>query len=266
MERDDIARIVLEFTYKFSGQQFVSKNDLRNFYRSLYPDFTEKTFRRILYALEKKDHIISIGRGMYAFQPGQLSQLIKKNKFIPTLSHNVKKINGQIKEAFPYMHYLIWETKILHEFMLHQPGQNQIIVETEQDGEHSLFNYLSGIYTGQAFLDPDRVTMERYTLQQPESILISKLISQTPMGKKISDVPYAKLEKILVDILVDDDKYFIFQGQELVNIFQNAFAQYWIDESSLIRYAGRRNADEKLKQFVLNQAQIEFRLINESPK
>ena len=58
------------------------------------------------------------------------------------------------------------------------------------------------------------------------------------MGKKISGVPYAKIGKILVDILVDDEKFYVFQGQELVSIFENVFANYWIDEKSLFRYAG----------------------------
>jgi hypothetical protein len=67
----------------------------------------------------------------------------------------------------------------------------------------------------------------------------------------------------LVDILVDAKKYFIFQGQELVNIFENIFANYQIDEKSLLRYAGRRNAIPKLKQLLLNHPKIEFSQFNE---
>lgn len=263
MKKNSIELNIHEFKNKFSGQKYVSKTDLRNFYQLLYPDLTEQAFRRILYALEKQNLIISTGRGIYIFQNPISTQHPQKKKFIPTLSPNVKMVNDEIKGTFPYLDYLIWETKILNELMIHQPGQNQIILETEKGTGDSVFNHLSELYPGQTFLDPSRITIERYVIQQPETILISKLVTQTPMGKRVNGVPYAKIEKILVDILVDDEKYFIFQGQELVSIFENAFAHYLIDDKSLLRYAGRRNAIPKLKQFVRNQTRIEFRQFNE---
>ncbi len=146
--------------------------------------------------------------------------------------------------------------------MLHQPVHHDVIIETEKGTEDSVFNKLSEKSPGRTFLDPDRVMMERYVLQQSEAILISKLITQTPVGKKVNGVPYAKIEKILVDILVDEEKYFIFQGRELVSIYENVFYGYLMDEKSMLRYAGRRKAMDKLKQFILNQTQIEFRLFD----
>jgi hypothetical protein len=95
-------------------------------------------------------------------------------------------------------------------------------------------------------------------LQKPGSIIISKLISQTPRGRKIDRVPYAKIEKILVDLLVDDEKYFVYQGQELVSIYENVFDCYLIDVRSLFRYAGRRKADQKLRNFILEKTRVEL--------
>ncbi len=66
-----------------------------------------------------------------------------------------------------------------------------------------------------------------------------------------------------MDILVDENKYFIYQGQELVSIFENVFGHYLIDENSLLRYAGRRNAVPKLKQFIRAQTQIDLRRFGE---
>ena len=258
IKKDNFELKILELVNKFSGQKYALKTDLRNFYRLLYPDLTEQAFRRILYALEKQNLVISVGSGIYYIQNSLSHTHPQKKKFTPLLSPNVKYLNEEIKKTFPYVSYLIWETKILHEFMVHQPGQNHVNLETEKGTEDSVFNRLSDKYPGQTFLNPNRMTMERYVIQQPETFLISKLVTQTPMGKKISGVPYAKIEKILVDILVDDEKYYVFQGQELVSIFENVFANYWIDEKSLLRYAGRRNALPKLNQLILNQTQIKF--------
>ena len=263
MKKDIVELNIPELKKKFSGQKHVSKTDLRDFYHLQNPTITEQAFRRILYALEKQNLIIPTGSGIYFFQGPLSSQHSQKKKFVPLLSPIVKRLNDEIMETFPYLDYLIWETKILHEFMVHQPGQNQIILETEKGTAESIFNRLSENYSGQTFLDPNRITMERYVFQQPETILISKLVSQTAIGKRVDGVPYAKIEKILVDILVDDEKYFIFQGQELASIFENVFSHYLINEKSLLRYAGRRNALPRLKQFILDQTQIKFRQFHE---
>ncbi|NMB87907.1 MAG: hypothetical protein GYA17_06080 [Chloroflexi bacterium] len=264
MKRERLALNLTELVTKFSGQKYVFKSDLRIFYHSLYTDFSEPTFRRILYALEKQNVIIHAGRGTYVLQDPHSSQTPRKQLFIPTLSAEIIQINREIKETFPYTDYLLWETNILHEFMLHQPGQNYIILECEKETENSIFNHLNTIYPGNVFLYPGRTTIERYALQQKSSIFVSNMFSQTPKGKKVREIPYAKPEKILVDLLVDDEKFFLFHGKELAIIFENIFDSYLIDEKSLIRYAGRRNAISKLKQFVQNQTQIKLERFNEA--
>jgi hypothetical protein len=65
MKKDNLELNILEFKNRFSGQKYVLKTDLRNFYRLLYPDLTEQAFRRILYALEKQNLVASAGRGIY---------------------------------------------------------------------------------------------------------------------------------------------------------------------------------------------------------
>ena len=124
MKKDNFELKILELVNKFSGQKYALKTDLRNFYRLLYPDLTEQAFRRILYASEKQKLIISVGSGIYYIQNSLSLTHPQKKKFTPLLSQNVKNLNEEIKKTFPYVSYLIWETKILHEFMVHRPGQN----------------------------------------------------------------------------------------------------------------------------------------------
>ena len=75
--------------------------------------------------------ITSIGVGVYVLE--DISSSSGKSKFVPTLSPEIERINSIIQKSFPYINYLIWDTKILHEFMTHQPGQSQIILEAEKD-------------------------------------------------------------------------------------------------------------------------------------
>jgi hypothetical protein len=226
------------------------KSVLRRFYGRLQPGLSEQAFRRILYALEKRQVLIPIGAGMYALT--QDEETSSKENFLPAWSPAYKALQQIMLEAFPYLETLSWETRLLHEWMLHQPAANQIILEVEKDACESVFNHLAQEYPGQVFLEPDRTMMERYILPLPESILVSRLVTQSPK-KKILGATFPRLEKILVDIFVDSDKFFAFQGQELIHIFENAFAAYWINEKTLFRYAGRRNAAARLIDFIETQ-------------
>ena len=241
----------------FSGFQSVQKSDLRNYYKQHSQAATEQSFRRFLYRLEKLQILAPIGAGVYAIH-GQTSWMTTKKKhFSPNWSQDLGKLNGTFQKAFPYAHYLIWETRVLHEFMLLQPGQNFFILETEKDVCESAFNFLSREYSGRTFLDPTRATMERYVLPQPDSILISRLVTESPM-RTVRGIPSPKLEKILVDIFAEEDIYYIFQGEELARIYGNAFSTYLISEKTLFRYARRRKVSVKLRQFIREHTQIEL--------
>lgn len=57
------------------------------------------------------------------------------------------------------------------------------------------------------------------------------------------------MEKILIDLLAEKDFYYPYQGQELENIYKNAFNDYKISLKSLNRYAERRKCGDKLKNY-----------------
>jgi len=247
----------LELRNAFSDMQPVQKADLRNFFHQLSHSANEQAFRRFLYGLEKRQIITPIGAGVFVFHDPFSQQAAKKHHFSTEPSQELVLLNKEVHEAFPYIKYLVWETRVLHEFMVHQPGQNLFLIETEKEVCESVFNTLSERTPGQIFLDPDRLTIERYVLHQPDRVIISRLITQTPM--RISHgIPFPKLEKILVDIFLDGEKYFFFQGEELVRIFENAFSSYWINEKTLLRYAGRRKVSGKLRQFINEKTQIQL--------
>lgn len=255
MKTNETALAIPDLKTKFFNRKSVRKVELRKFYLLQDPDLTEQAFRRILYSLKKQKIILPIGAGVYALLNAPLSA--GKKKFVPTLPPSIQELSSIIQENFPYTRYLIWETNILHEFMTHQPGQNQIILEIDKDACESVFNRLKEQPSGKIFLEPDRVTFERYIINTPESIILLRLITQPPKIK-INGIITARLEKILVDIFADEDRFFAFHGQELTNIFENAFSMYWINVKTLFRYAGRRKVAMKLQAFITTQTQIEL--------
>jgi hypothetical protein len=245
----------------FSQRELVRKVELRNFYDLEIPELTEQTFRRILYFLEKERCIIPLGAGIYGLSNPSLPS--NKNKFVPDLSLAAQELSADVRRTFPYTQYLTWETRVLHEFMIHQPGQNQIILEIEKDAAESVFHKLNELLPGNIFLEPDKTTFERYVMNSPGSILLLHSFTQAPTIKS-EGVVTARLEKILVDIFSDEDRFYIFHGQEMIHIFENAFSRYWINPKTLFRYAGRRRAAEKLRYFLNIETRINLSTLLEN--
>jgi hypothetical protein len=253
MKKDNL--YIYELKNFFSDQKSFRKSGLRDFYRKLYDKLDEKTFRRILYALEKENIVTAVDRGTYILGNDEI--LKRRKGFIPTFSLELKSLSDSIQAAFPYTEILIWETRVLYDFMIHQPGQNLIILEAEKEAIESIFNFLENESTGKVFLDPNQDTVERYALRNAESIIVMPLISRSP-HQSVNGVPCPKLEKILVDIFSDKEKFFILHGQELVNIYENAFQNYLVGEKTFFSYARRRKVHLKIRAFITKKTNIQL--------
>jgi hypothetical protein len=247
----------VELSKAFSGSGSVQRSDLRKFHAQHSRAGTDQAFRRFLYRLEKKQVIAPVGGGVYAFHDPASPATAKNRRFSPAWSQEIVQLNDAFRKAFPYAQYLLWETRVLHEFMLLQPGQNFYILETERDVCESAFNLMSSVYPGRVFLKPDRETMERYVLPCPDSILISRLVTEAPR-RMIHGVPSPKLEKILVDLFTDENLFYYVQGAELSRIFENAFSTYRVSGKTLFRYSRRRKVSQKLREFIREQTHIEL--------
>jgi len=246
-----------ELMKAFSGSRSVQRSNLRKYYEQHSQAATDQAFRRFLYRLEKHRVIAPVGAGIYTIHDPASPAAALKKQFSPTWSPELVQLNDTFRKAFPYVRYLLWETRVLQEFMLLQPGQNFYILETEKDVCESAFNFLSQEYSGRVFLEPDRETMERYVLSRPDSILVSRLVTESP-SRTIHGVPSPKLEKMLVDLLTENDLFYYFQGAELARIFENAFFTYLISMKTLFRYARRRKVSMNLRKFIHEQTQIEL--------
>ena len=245
--------LISELKKKFSSRETVLKSEFREFYQFFLPDLSEQAFRRIIYSLEKEKIIIPLGAGVYVFQTNL--QTSNRKIFNPHPSTIVQLIRDLMANLFPYTPYVVWETQVVHECMTHQPGVNQIVLEVDKEATESVFNKLIESRIQNIYFKPDKDMINRYTFINPDTVLIFPLITQSPRMNILGTV-HARLEKILVDIYSDEEHFFIFQGQEMINIFENVFASYWINTKTLFRYAGRRKAEEKLRNFIKTQTQI----------
>ena len=96
---------------------------------------------------------------------------------------------------------------------------------------------------------PSRQDFEYYVYSAPSSIVIKKLVSQSPLHT-VSGISTPKLEKLLVDLVADSDFYYSYQGSELTTLFRNTFSQYHVSLKTLYRYAQRRKCRQELEAYL----------------
>jgi hypothetical protein len=88
-------------------------------------------------------------------------------------------------------------------------------------------------------------------------IVIGRLVTGAPTG--LDESWHMRIEKMLVDLMVELLlKESVSEG-EYPTIYEDAFKKYVIDESCMFRYAKRRNADKRIRKFIKEQTTITLR-------
>ena len=175
-----------------------------------------------------------IGRGKFI--------LGGRRNFIPEISLKMKSIYKKLQKQFPYMQSCIWNTSVLNELMVHQPGRFYTLVEVDKEATESVFYFLKDKMKN-IFLEPSSNILSLYASSKKEVIIIKSLVSEAP-AQKIRGVPTITIEKLLVDIFCDEIIFAGQQGKEMQTIFRNAFEKYSINENKMLRYADRRGKKE----------------------
>ncbi len=237
---------------KFKDKKVFSRNELYDFYTQFEPNLNKNTFAWRIFNLKQKNIIKPVKRGYYT--------LSNKPVFQPEISKRLYNLAKFFSNELAQINFCIWESKWLNEFSRHQSNKNLIIIEMEAENSWLEMFYFKvkekekkyGINT---FLNPDQKTFDYYISQTHNPVVIKKLISRSPCTKtsvKKTKVTTPKLEKILVDIYADKELFYLYQGSELVHIYQNALENYTINFTTLFNYAKRRGKHQEIKDFIKN--------------
>ena len=227
----------------FSASGKISRSALKQFYQRNEPTLKETTFRWMLYELKKQNILLPLDRGVYKLYDGPVLP-----DYVPQLSKNLQLLHRKITAQFPYVNFCLWESGCLNEFLLHQVGKSLLIVEVEAEATEAVFYHLKENRRN-VYLAPTLQEMERYVYSSADSIVIKKLVSQSPL-LYLKEIPTSKLEKILVDVFADKEFFYPYQGNEQIILFQNAFARYRLSLKTLYRYAQRRKCRPQLEAYL----------------
>ena len=207
-----------------------------------HADLNERALDLQIARLLSSGVIIRTGRGEYRLTQNYL------NDFVYRPSDQEKEIYERLKRQFPFLELCIWSPKVLASYMLHVPNIGYSFVDVEKVGMESVFHALQAMdLKRHILLAPSQKECERYLIGT-DAIVVRQLIGQSPLTV-VEGCNVPRIEKILVDTISDNELMFA-SGSELFNIFENALERHNINMKKMLRYASRRNREEKVKNII----------------
>ena len=230
---------------EFKDRGSFTREELFDFFKHFEPDLKEGTLAWRIYDLKNKNIIKSLMRGLYSIS--------YKPKYNPEISQELYKIASRISKQFEDIKYCLWETEWLNEFSQHQSGKKMVLVEVEKEFIESFYYELKDNFKNDIYLNPDEKAINFYISESRQPLIIKNLITRSPIGKRTErriKLQTPLLEKILVDLFAEEKLFYLYQGGELVHIYENAIKSYAINFTKLFSYAKRREKEQDIKTFL----------------
>lgn len=219
-----------------------TRKDLLNVIRSGMKNISEGSLVVLLNRMIAENKIIRVSYGKY-----KLNEDLK-HEFLYEPNEFMLSLNKHIKEKFPFIDYCIWQPSVFASMMLHVPAVRTTLVDVEREAMESVFMSLQNVESEiPIFLNPSQEDVDRYITNR-DLIIVRPLVKEAPLDV-INGCPVPTLEKMLVDAISDKELQHL-QGNELYTIYSNAFSDYAIKKTRLLRYAARRNRKQKVEQII----------------
>lgn len=246
--------IIGQLKQTFKGKESLSRQELFEFFLQFEPDLNENTFRWRIHNLKNKNIISPLSRWQFA--------LAYKPAFKPLIGEPERKIATLIQKQFKDVKLAVWSTRIINEFMLHQPARYSTIVEVDKDAVEPVFYFLRDNNIKNIFLEPGEKEIKKYISGLENAVIILPLVSKAPI-QKVGNTATITIEKLIVDLFSDKQLFNAYQGIELSHIYNNAFGRYTIDFTKLFSYATRRGKVLDLKNFLTLKTDIPQTIFND---
>lgn len=233
--------IDMELAEHFRKYDTFTREEVFNYYRQYEPNLKKSTFTWRLYDLKRKHLIQEVGEGIYKVED--------KQPFKPNIDSFLTKLYETINTAFFDINISVWSTSWINNYSRHQTFQNFYIVEISHELTEHLFNKLKELNYKNVFIKPDEKQIQNYVVGSDNPIIVMNLITKAPT-KKVNKIIIPKLEKILVDLYADKKTFYMYQGNELKTIYEEAIRKHTVNFTKLFHYARRRGKEEQLRKYL----------------
>ena len=221
----------------FAQQEVITNTDILYLYRKEEPEIPEATVNWRIYHLVQKGVIQRIGKGKY--REG------RARTFASELSSKSVKAAKLVGKEFPYINYCVWELAAINSFSQHLINYNVTFLEVEREVIDSVYRALKDMRY--------KVVRTKDIIMEDLSdyggyVCVRALVTEAPVLKE-KNGQVASLEKILVDLYCDKE-FLPFQGNEIYHIYKNAFNDYTLNESTMLRYASRKEKKAEIETVI----------------
>lgn len=238
-----------DYIGRLDKERIFDKTDIAQEIQKTHPSASRTTVYRILRRLLECGQLVRAGRNAYYVPSHKL----------PPYRHEYSALSGglaaYIIQSHPLLGFRIYETVQLNEFVNHQIGKNIVFLSVEDGLGDFLFPDLREKYSNNVLLDPSAEMFHQYWSEG--MVVITKLPTEAPKGRDA--FWHTCLEKMLVDILTDRLLMDSLSETEYPAVYENAFSHFAIDEGRMFRYARRRGADEKIRDYIKNNTAVKLR-------
>lgn len=171
-----------------------------------------------------------------------------KQRYSITPKPETKAVGEYLKQRYPLADFCIWDASCVIPFMLHVPNIRMIIVDVERLLEQSFPDALREKYPGMLVL-PNPTKEEFFKFgSTTDCIVLHRLTTESPIETR-EGIPVPLTEKMLVDIVLNPEFDFL-NGSELNHVYDEAFSEYNISASRMLRYARRRGCSDKIRNLI----------------
>ncbi len=207
------------------------------------PELSYNSFKWIISSMVKKGTICRKQRGLYVFSTNIATD---KSTYRPVYNARTIEITRKIKERFPMVNFVCFESVLLNEFLNHLIARNTYFLMVEKDVMESVFRYLQDENMGNILLKPSKREWDIYWTK--DSIVMLNLVSESPKNPDI--IHGMSIEQLLVDVVAEKTFQSLYSKSEVQRIYETAEKTYLIDYARMFRYARRRGKAEKVKNIL----------------
>ena len=234
-----------ELRSAFLDKPIFTRNDFSNYIREHNQTLKDNSVGWLLYTLCRKNVIQRIAHNSYQLYTG----VSPFADYSANISDDAATVLRILKQRFPLLTFIVWETRAYNEFANHMLARNIIFVEVEKPLGESVFNELREQEAYSVLFKPNEKEISLYSGDVTVAVL--PLTSESPINGYC-----VRLEKMLVDLFANKLLDILISKSDFAGIYEEAFSRYNVNYSMLLRYAKRRNKEEKVKSFIENHANI----------
>ncbi|OGB68621.1 MAG: hypothetical protein A2Y94_02010 [Caldithrix sp. RBG_13_44_9] len=190
--------------------------------------YTDESVKKYLYNLRKSGKIFDAGRGWYS----NLS-----DPFVLD-ANPIKDIITLIKHKFPLLPFSCWSTEQLKSYYHHLQTKFVTFIYSDSDYMANIADFLKE-HKPKVILNPTRSEINKSFQFEANPFIIRPSISKAPTKEH-----RASIEKILVDLYIENKKLFIMGDWDYHNTLKEIISNHRISVATLIKYSKRRKVSE----------------------